>query len=248
MKDPAYLFYSQDFYTGVATMNFEDRGKYISILCLMHQQGRMNEETIRFVVGSISVNLKNKFKVDNTGLWYNERLELEIEKRKNFVQSRIDNGKLGGRPKDKPKPKGKPKPNRKVNLHENEDKDEIIIKSVYKKAVDFYFEFYESKVGLKPPFNSREGKSTNEILKQIQSSMIEKNLQVTDESLLNGFQAVFKSLPKFYLEKIDINMIFNNYGKIIAEIRSKSGASSQNTMQDILADRERRRQEAAANG
>jgi len=38
MKDPAYLFYSQDFYTGVATMNFEDRGKYISILCLMHQQ------------------------------------------------------------------------------------------------------------------------------------------------------------------------------------------------------------------
>jgi len=91
-KDPAYLFYSQDFYTGVATMNFEDRGKYISILCLMHQQGRMSEETIRFVVGSVSVNLKNKFKVDEKGLWYNERLELEIEKRKNFVESRINNG------------------------------------------------------------------------------------------------------------------------------------------------------------
>lgn len=234
MKDPAYLFYSQDFYTGVATMTMEDRGKYISILCLMHQQGRMNEETIRFVVGSISVNLKSKFKIDESGLWYNERLELEIEKRKNFVQSRIDNGKLGGRPKDKPKPKGKPKTNRKVNLPENENENEIVIKNAYKKAVDFYFEFYSSKIGLKPPFESREGKSVNEILKYIQSSMIEKNLPITDESLLNGFQAVFKSLPKFYLEKLDINMIFNNYGKIIAEIRTKSGNNLENKVQNVL--------------
>jgi hypothetical protein len=51
-KDPAFLFYSSDFIVGTQTMNWEDRGKYITILALMHQQGRMDDETIRFLVGS----------------------------------------------------------------------------------------------------------------------------------------------------------------------------------------------------
>lgn len=100
-KDPAFLFYSQDFYTGVATLNWEDRGKYISILCLMHQQGRMSEETIRFIVGSVSDNLKSKFSIDDHGMWFNERLETESEKRSKFTESRRLNGLEGGRPKSK---------------------------------------------------------------------------------------------------------------------------------------------------
>jgi uncharacterized protein YdaU (DUF1376 family) len=84
-KDPAFLFYSQDFLVGTNTMPFEDRGKYITILAQMHQQGRMDEETISFLVGSISVKLKSKFLIDDKGLWYNERLEEEITKRAAFI-------------------------------------------------------------------------------------------------------------------------------------------------------------------
>ena len=98
-KDPAFLFYSQDFYVGTALMSFEDRGKYITLLCLMHQQGRMPEETIRLLVGSVSNRLRCKFLVDENGLWYNERLEAEAEKRIKFTESRRSNGLLGGRPK-----------------------------------------------------------------------------------------------------------------------------------------------------
>jgi hypothetical protein len=79
-KNPAFLFYSQDFIVGTLTLNWEDKGKYIFILAQMHQQGRMDEETICFLVGSVSDNLKKKFKVDKNGLWYNERLEEESEK------------------------------------------------------------------------------------------------------------------------------------------------------------------------
>lgn len=132
-KDPAFLFYSQDFFTGTATMTFEDKGKYIHILCLMHQQGRMNEETIRFIVGSISDNLKNKFDIDDNGLWYNKRLELEISKRVKFVESRINNGKLGGRPKALAKPNGKPKDKPTHNLTENENENENNKKKGVKK-------------------------------------------------------------------------------------------------------------------
>lgn len=98
-KDPAFLFYSQDFFLGTATMSFEDKGKYIHIMCLMHQQGRLDEETIRFTVGSVSVKLKNKFKIDENGFWYNSRLEEETKKRNHFTKTRRDNGSKGGRPK-----------------------------------------------------------------------------------------------------------------------------------------------------
>lgn len=123
-KDPAFLFYSQDFIVGVQTMNFEERGKYISILCQMHQQGRLSEETISFLVGSVSVNLKAKFRIDPNGLWFNERLEEETRKRNEFTESRRINGKMGGRPKIT-KPSGKPNGKHKGNLMGNENEDVI---------------------------------------------------------------------------------------------------------------------------
>lgn len=121
MKDPAFLFYSQDFIVGTNTMSFEDRGKYITILSQMHQQGRLDDESIRLLVGNVSVKLKSKFKIDKDGFWYNERLEIEIQKRQAFVDTRRENGKKGGRPK-KPngKPNGKPNAQPTKNLFENE--------------------------------------------------------------------------------------------------------------------------------
>lgn len=116
MKDPAFLFYSDRFVSGVQTMNFEDRGKYITLLALMHQQGRMDEETIRFLVGNVSDKLKSKFKVDENGLWFNETLESESDKRRKFVESRTLNGKKGGRPKEENKPIEEPNEKLMVNL------------------------------------------------------------------------------------------------------------------------------------
>lgn len=127
-KDPAFLFYSQDFIVGVQTMTHEDRGKYITILCQMHQQGRLDEETIRFLVGSVSDKLRLKFKVDEKGLWYNERLELETARRNNFTETRRNNGAKGGRPK-KEEPKGKAKHNLKVNHMPNHMGNENVIEN-----------------------------------------------------------------------------------------------------------------------
>lgn len=142
-KDPAFLFYSQDFLVGTLAMPFDEKGKYITILCYMHQNGRISEETIRLLVGSVSDMLRFKFKVDNEGKWYNERLEIEVEKRDKFKESRILNGKKGGRP-----PKiiaenikktirlsvGKPK----NNLIENENVIENIIKYLNEKTLSKY--------------------------------------------------------------------------------------------------------------
>jgi len=134
MKDPAFLFYSSDFLVGTLTMSFEDRGKYITLLCYQHQNGRLSEETIRLLVGSISDMLRLKFKTDENGLFYNERVEIEIKKRDRFCESRVNNGKLGGRPPKKEKPLGKPNGKPKHNLPEDVNINEII----YNKVVEKY--------------------------------------------------------------------------------------------------------------
>src|SRR5579859_5967206 len=132
-KDPAFLFYSQDFLVGTMAMPFEERGKYITLLAYIHQHGHITEETIRLLVGSISDILRLKFKQDENGLYFNDRLEHETKKRSKFYESRILNGNKGGRPKKKPN--GKPNNNLnktdrllktepKQNLPENEDVNE----------------------------------------------------------------------------------------------------------------------------
>lgn len=100
-KDPAFMFYTSDFLMGIWHMSFEDRGKYITLLSYMHQSGRLSEEKIKLLIGDISANLKSKFKLDESGLWYNVRLEAEMLKRQNFLDSCRVNGKKGGRPVDK---------------------------------------------------------------------------------------------------------------------------------------------------
>ena len=150
MKDPAFLFYSSDFLTGCASLTMEERGQYISLLCLEHQLGRLSEKTIRLSVGSVSVDVLAKFKQDENGLLYNERLEIEIEKRSNFIDTRRTNGLKGGRPKaENKKPNGlaNGKPNAKANekLIENENVIEIInsIKDLFDKK---YLENNTTKV------------------------------------------------------------------------------------------------------
>lgn len=132
-KDPAFLFYSQDWIVGCQTLTMEERGQYITLIANMHQQGRMDEETIRLLVGSLSVRLKKKFRIDSKGFYYNERLEEESLKRSKFTESRRNNGLLGGRPSSSEKTDRLPvaKPNAKATQNHmgNENENEVITNS-----------------------------------------------------------------------------------------------------------------------
>ena len=135
MNDPAVLFYTSDFLTGVIDMSMEERGMYITLLCYQHQKGHIEEKTIRFLLGYAKDNLPEvimkHFKIDDEGKFYNERMDLERDKRVKFVETRRKNGSKGGRPtkeKQKPigKPSGKPLGKPKNNLMGNENENENI--------------------------------------------------------------------------------------------------------------------------
>jgi uncharacterized protein YdaU (DUF1376 family) len=81
-KDPAFLFYSSDFLSGTQDLTMEERGQYITLLCLQHQKGHLTEKMIRLCCGNAAADVMAKFIQDDEGLFFNERLEEEIQKRK----------------------------------------------------------------------------------------------------------------------------------------------------------------------
>lgn len=92
-KDPAFLFYSSDFLTGTMFMDNEQVGKFIRLMCAQHQKGRLTEKDMLKICGTHDEDIFSKFAVDESGLYYNERLEQEVEKRKAYSESRRNNRK-----------------------------------------------------------------------------------------------------------------------------------------------------------
>jgi hypothetical protein len=90
-KDPAVLFYTSDFLTGTFTMNYEQRGKYITLLCLQHQQGFLTDEDLKNVLDDTDLKIFSKFEKLPDGLFYNIKLKNESERRKSYTESRRNN-------------------------------------------------------------------------------------------------------------------------------------------------------------
>lgn len=90
-KDPAVLFYTGDFLTGTFTMTHEQKGKYITLLCLQHQQGHLSEKHMLSVCSAYDADIWCKFKQDDDGNYYNQRMEDESAKRCKYTESRRSN-------------------------------------------------------------------------------------------------------------------------------------------------------------
>lgn len=81
-KDPAFLFYSSDFLSGISDLTMEERGQYITLLCLQHQKGHLSKKIIDLCVGNATADVLHKFSIDSDGNYFSERLDIEIEKRR----------------------------------------------------------------------------------------------------------------------------------------------------------------------
>lgn len=120
LKSPAFQFYSSDFITGTMFMSNEEVGAYIRCLCMQHQKGHLKEKEMLQICLNQEVldSVMNHYKQDDEGLFYNERLDFEKEKREKFIEHQRENGKKGGRPKTQSKPNENPR----VNPNETQTK------------------------------------------------------------------------------------------------------------------------------
>jgi uncharacterized protein YdaU (DUF1376 family) len=131
-KDPAFLFYSSDFLTGTSFLTNEQVGMYIRLLCHQHQNGHLKEKDILKICGSRDEDIFEKFEKDSEGLFFNERLDTEISKRKAYSESRANNRKKKEQPEEKILTHEKDMLNTSITYvehmeNENENEDIIII-------------------------------------------------------------------------------------------------------------------------
>jgi len=85
-KDPAFLFYSSDFMMGVSDLTMEERGQYITLLCLQHQKGHLPAKAVAIAAPNATADVMAKFVKDEKGRFFNERLEVEREKRSSHTE------------------------------------------------------------------------------------------------------------------------------------------------------------------
>jgi hypothetical protein len=91
-KDPAFLFYSNDFLTGTYLMSDEQVGKYIRLLCLQHQKGQLSKKDMLHICKTYDKDIFDKF-TEKEDFYFNERLLEESTKRKSYSESRKNNRK-----------------------------------------------------------------------------------------------------------------------------------------------------------
>jgi hypothetical protein len=90
-KDPAVLFYTQDFLVGTMTMTYEQKGKYITLLCLQHQKSKLTLKDLQTILTDEDYEVAEKFIKDTDGFYYNQKLRYEAERRKKYSESRRNN-------------------------------------------------------------------------------------------------------------------------------------------------------------
>lgn len=95
-KDPAILFYFDNWRGGTLTMTRHLKGCYMDLLDAQFHSGHLSLDEIKTILGpdfSAWQTLHKKFKQDVNKNWFNERMELEVSKRKSYSESRSNNRK-----------------------------------------------------------------------------------------------------------------------------------------------------------
>ena len=100
-KDPAFLFYSKDFYEGTRMMLPEERACYIDLLIYQHQNGIIPKDLKRVLMycngineATLEATLEAKFKQTKNG-WLNDKLEKVKKEREDFSNKQSVNGTVG---------------------------------------------------------------------------------------------------------------------------------------------------------
>ncbi len=95
-KDPAFLFYASDFLTGISDLTMEERGQYITMICIQHQKGVVSTKWLSINIPNASTDVLSKFIIDADGNYYQERLNEEMVKREKHLPYKLASATLGG--------------------------------------------------------------------------------------------------------------------------------------------------------
>lgn len=215
-KDPAFLFYPQDFLVGTMTMSDEQIGQYIKLLCLQHAKGgKLTERDILKITRTRDDDIFSKFAVDEEGNYFNQRLLDEVNKRiEHSIKQKENIMKRWNKEKETNVIPPYNNGNTSVLPLENENEDVIVNKGINKslKKEAIYFDdeilnktfhdyMYMRKTKIK------NGAMTN---RAIELAVIKLNkyptttaIDMLNESITNNWKGIFELKEDYRNKKTD---------------------------------------------
>lgn len=240
MKDPAFLFYPNDYIGGTMGMTFEQKGAYMDLLMMQFNRGHMTSHMIGQVLGQNGGQIwdvvKSKFKKDEEGMYYNERLEIEQLKRKSFTDSRVNNKKGNNQYTKKVGHMTTHMTSHMIGHMENENinrninkRKRVIGEKELNISFDVFWDLYDKKVGLKSKLEMKWSNLTDkerqdiiDYIPEYKKAEPDKQLRKNPETFLNNEswhdELIYKKKPKYTEKEINFQVDQPNYKE---EIESK---------------------------
>lgn len=240
-KLDAFPFYFEAYKAGVALMTWEEKGKYMDLLCFQADlfkadKGHINEEVAKMMLrGNIPDMVREKFKVDADGLLYNERLETELKKLKAEQLEAIEQKIII---KEKPLPladKAESEKTKEVKVKVKKEKPAN--SPLYVEMIKIYSDWYNEKFKLKIQFDGSDGQALKRIINYLKAN------EAGDENVIKNFKAVLNSYDhwdKFQKRMTRLRQIESNLSNIITSF--KNGKTEQFSTSSLIEELNRTRQ------
>lgn len=190
-KDPAVLWYWNDWSGGTMTLSRFLKGCYMDLLTAQFNNGHLSLDEIKTVLGSdfgqAWPTLQKKFKLDNEQLYYNERLVFEATRRKKFSKTQTD--RVNKRYQNSTNDIGS---TNKENEIENVNDIDLIEESIYRKFAHLKISFSEVEKLIGAGYSQAEIDNTLDSIENYKKNTNYTNLYLTAK----------KWLEKDYFERI----------------------------------------------
>lgn len=226
MKDPAFLFYYQDWLVGTYFLNRREKGAYMDLLCYQADKGELTLKSIKEILnGDFECweKLKEKF-IEENGVFYNKRLKIEKEKRalhsehqRDKVNKRWNNDKYRGNTVVIPL------------LNENENEDGIDSSSSLSAIFEIFRTNYPgTKRGFKIEFENLKKKHKDwEQVIPILSDKLNYQLSCrAEKEIAGGFVPEWKNLQTWINQRCwEEEIATNNLSKTNGANKKLNGAT-----------------------
>lgn len=205
MKNPAVLFYTADFITGTLFMSNEEVGAYIRLLCMQHQKGHLTEAEVKQICKTDDVykSIIQNFKTDTDGLFYNQRMDLEKDKRSKYSESRANNRKKKEETYEKDMKnicnsyeKHMENENENINIYINNNKNNKYFNN--KELNNIFKEYLKIRTKLKAVNSER---AINSLLKKLEPFDDDTKYKMIEQSIINSWKSIYDLKTEFKSNK-----------------------------------------------
>jgi len=208
-KDPAILFYTGDFITGTLTMTDDQRGKYILLLCLQHQKGRLTEKDMLKICKTYDEDIFEKF-ISKDGKFYNDRMEEETLKRKAYSESRRKNRLSSLKKTSKTYDKHMEDINENEDISKDKDESEKSLHSILK---EIFLDYYLANKQMEFYWNAKEARSLKNLITKLKHYTDEKKIPDAFRIMLE------QNKDKWINDNLSVSIINSKFNEIVSKIK-----------------------------